>query len=53
MRYLQNSEYLIKSMTNPILFYYLENYLFVACKNKADLAFLSHLEKSRLNFACT
>jgi len=34
-----------KSMKNSIPFSYLENYLFVACKNKADLAFLSHLKK--------
>jgi len=50
---LQNSGSLKKSMKNPISCLYLENYLFVACKNKADLAFLSHLDNRRLNFACT
>jgi len=40
-------------MSNTIPFLYLENYLFDACKNKADLAFFPHLEKRRLNFAIT
>jgi len=40
-------------MKNPILFSCFENYLFVDCKNKADLAFLSHLVKRRLNFTST
>jgi len=53
MRNLQNSSSLKKSMKNSILCSYLENYLPVVLKNKADLVFLSHLEKRRLNFAST
>jgi len=50
---MQNSGSLKKSMKNPILYSYLKNYLFVACKNTADSAFWSHLKKRRLNFATT
>jgi len=38
---MQNSGSLKKSMKNPILCSYLENYLFVVCKNKADFYIIS------------
>jgi len=36
MRYVQNTGSTKKNMKNPIPFLYLENYLFAACKNKAE-----------------